>query len=62
MDHILMASIVVYFFFFPEINNYIREFFKHECPACEGAMKCHMYDAEFDKNVYKCDDCKKEWI
>lgn len=33
-----------------------------KCPACGGDMKIEMYDMKFDKLVYKCMKCSKEWI
>lgn len=33
-----------------------------KCPRCGGKMINLYYDAEIDHNVYKCEDCGKEWI
>ena len=32
------------------------------CPRCGGKLINIYYDAEIDHNVYKCEDCGKEWI
>lgn len=32
------------------------------CPECNGKMKSDFYDMQFDKEVWKCSECKKEWI
>ena len=40
----------------------IREFFKQECPLCGGEMGVVFIDMVFDRAVYKCKKCGKEWI
>ena len=37
-------------------------FIKPKCPDCGGKMTYVYYDAEIDRNVYKCEDCGEEWI
>ena len=34
----------------------------HRCPECDYPMKMSFLDMQFDKVVYECLKCKKEWI
>jgi len=34
----------------------------HKCPDCTSPMESTMLDMQFDKLVYECTNCKKEWI
>lgn len=45
-----------------KILKSIKMIFKLRCPKCGGIMDWKMIDMQFDKNVYKCRDCGKEWI
>lgn len=33
-----------------------------KCPRCGGKLKKSFFDASIDKQVYKCEDCSKEYI
>ena len=58
MAEITFAVIFVVRFFFAEI----RQFFRAKCPDCGGIMKSTIYDMHFDKSVYECQECHKEWM
>lgn len=45
-----------------KIIEKIRNAFKLECPACGGRMELEFYDLLIKKNVYQCEECKKEWV
>lgn len=48
-----------------KIENFIfkiKNLFKQSCPDCNGIMDCMYLDMQFDKLVYKCRSCGKEWI
>lgn len=32
------------------------------CPDCNGFLEAEMLDMKFDKLVYKCTVCGKEWV
>ena len=37
--------------------------FGRKCPDCnKGRLKLHMLDMEYDKPVFKCNKCDKEYI
>lgn len=40
----------------------LKGLFSPSCPDCGGRMKALILDMEFDKLVYKCTMCEKEWI
>lgn len=40
----------------------IKNMFKQHCPECGGIMDYAFHDMQFDKAVYACRNCKKEWI
>jgi len=45
-----------------KLINKILDWFKPESPCCKVKMKSDMLDMQFDKLVYQCPKCKKEWI
>lgn len=44
------------------LTKIFEKIFKHKCPNCNGIIDCIFIDMEFDKCVYKCRCCGKEWI
>lgn len=40
----------------------VLNFFSFHCPDCGGKMKGDGYDSFYDKVVYTCTKCHKEWI
>ena len=48
----IMIFAVIVYFFAPD----------GKCPDCGGKLKRFYYDAEIDKDVYKCESCGKEYI
>ena len=40
----------------------IRNIFIRHCPECKGEMKEIGIDLFFDREVYQCTKCGKEWI
>lgn len=45
-----------------KIFKKFADLFKLKCPHCNGDMKSEYYDMRFDRTVYKCENCGKEWI
>lgn len=44
-----------------EILESAKKFFEPQiCPKCGGKVKPEYYDPEYDVNIYKCENCKKE--
>ena len=39
----------------------IRKTFEIHCPDCGGIMKYEFYDPVHKVDVFKCQDCEKEW-
>ena len=48
--------------FIHKILKFIKELFTLRCPYCGGVMKSEFLDMEFDRMVYKCTECEREWI
>ena len=40
----------------------IKDLFNLHCPECNGIVKSEYLDMQFDKMVYKCTKCGKEWM
>ena len=40
----------------------IRKIFEIHCPDCGGIMKYEFYDPVHKVDVFKCQDCEKEWV
>ncbi len=40
----------------------IRKMFEIHCPDCGGIMKYEFYDPVHKVDVFKCQDCEKEWV
>ena len=45
-----------------KIKKKISKIFERNCPDCGGILKYEFYDPIRKKNVYKCQDCEKEWV
>lgn len=37
-------------------------FIKPKCPDCNGNLYYEEYDVACDRDIYKCNNCGKEWI
>ena len=42
--------------------KWLKHILSCKCPDCGGDMETEMLDMVFDKLVYKCTKCGKEWI
>ena len=40
----------------------IKDLFSLHCLKCNGIVKSEYLDMQFDKMVYKCTKCGKEWM
>lgn len=43
-------------------RRFVDKYLKFHCPECGGVMDCTMFDMVWNKLVYECRDCKKEWM
>ena len=43
------------------LNRFFR-FFKPGCPECSGKLSGSFIDMQFDKVIYECECCKKQFI
>lgn len=44
------------------LKKFYYKYMKSHCPDCNGVMDSIMLDMVFDRLVYKCRDCGKEWM
>lgn len=40
----------------------VSKIFEIHCPDCGGIMKYEFYDPVHKVDVFKCQDCEKEWV
>ena len=45
-----------------KIIQWIKNIFRQTCPDCGGKMDNIMLDPQFDRLVYECAQCNKEFI
>ena len=45
-----------------KIKKKISKIFEMNCPDCGGIMKYEFYDPVHKVDVFKCQDCEKEWV
>lgn len=45
-----------------KIKKKIINIFSHHCPECGGRMENKLWDIKYDRPIYKCTKCGKEWI
>lgn len=45
-----------------KLKKKISKMFELRCPDCGGIVEYEFYDPIRKKNVYKCQDCEKEWV
>ena len=44
------------------LKKFYNKYFKLHCPKCDGIMDSVFFDMEFDKLVYECRDCGKQFM
>ena len=54
MQYIILAIFIIVFT--------IIYLMPHKCPKCGGKLHSEFFDMQFDKMVYRCDKCGKEYI
>lgn len=45
-----------------ELKNKIREMFEIYCPDCGGILKYEFYNPIHKVDVFRCQECGKEWV
>lgn len=45
-----------------KIKEKIRKIFEMNCPDCGGIMKYEFYDPVHKVDVFRCQECGKEWV
>lgn len=45
-----------------EIMKRLARLFRYKCPECGGVLCYETYDADCDREVYKCSKCDETWF
>lgn len=45
-----------------ELKNKISKMFELRCPDCGGILKYEFYDTVHKVDVFRCQECGKEWV